>query len=114
MYNYLRPLRLAMLYCWTQWTQIFKYFELSAITHEYGRFEFYIGLTDLEEEDVWIWQTSGRILSSTANTPWDDGEPNNVGSEDCALVQGINLFLIDVKCSLKFHIICEKSDSSIN
>ena len=39
------------------------------------------------------------------------GEPNNLNSEDCALVQGVNLFLVDVKCSVRSYIICEKSDT---
>ena len=84
--------------------------KLRALRQEYGKHKFYVGLTDIEEENVWKWTSSGRILS-LANNPWDDGEPNNLNSEDCALVQGVNLFLVDVKCSVRSYIICEKSDT---
>ena len=84
--------------------------KLKAIRQQYGRYEFYVGLTDLEDENVWKWSSSGRILSpSSNNIPWDDGEPNNVKSEDCALVQAINLYLIDINCSIRSNIICEKN-----
>ena len=36
------------------------------------------------------------------------GEPNDLNSEDCAIVQSTNLYLIDISCSTKSVIICEK------
>ena len=36
------------------------------------------------------------------------GEPNDLNSEDCAIVQSTNLYLIDISCSIKSVIICEK------
>ena len=46
--------------------------KLRALRQEYGKHKFYVGLTDIEEENVWKWTSSGRILS-LANNPWDDG-----------------------------------------
>lgn len=82
--------------------------KLTAVMQKFGKHDFFVGLNDQERENVWRWSSSGRILTHSVTDPWDDGEPNNVESEDCAIVQAINLFLIDVKCSTRSNIICEK------
>merc|ERR1711936_1433092 len=46
--------------------------------------DYWIGLTDQEEEGEWIWADSGYAPKYTA---WAEGEPNNMGEgEDCAVL----------------------------
>ncbi|XP_042357101.1 CD209 antigen-like [Plectropomus leopardus] len=40
----------------------------------------WIGLRDVEEEGTWRWLDGTRL----AEGYWNDGEPNNIGNEDCA------------------------------
>ncbi|XP_053483851.1 CD209 antigen-like protein E [Ictalurus furcatus] len=67
----------------------------------------WIGATDRDREGVWKW------LDGTAVTNgfWRQGEPNNVGDEDCA-VSGYQSEpvpnWIDVSCNLQNVWICEK------
>ena len=83
--------------------------KLKGVLKHFGKKDFYVGLSDTHEEGIWQWTSSGRILTHSENNPWDDGEPNNINHEDCATIQSVNLLLIDVKCSKKSTIICEKS-----
>ncbi|KAF4086568.1 hypothetical protein AMELA_G00084870 [Ameiurus melas] len=65
----------------------------------------WIGANDRDSEGVWKW------LDGTAVTNgfWRQGEPNNVGDEDCA-VSGYHSDpnWIDVSCNLQNVWICEK------
>ena len=47
--------------------------KLQAMIEEYGKHNFYVGLTDIEHEHYWKWFSSGRILAHTAHSVFDDG-----------------------------------------
>ena len=48
--------------------------KLQAMIEEYGKHNFYVGLTDIEHEHYWKWFSSGRILAHTAHSVFDDGK----------------------------------------
>ncbi|CAL8356380.1 unnamed protein product [Boreogadus saida] len=66
------------------------------------RHDSWIGLSDRNTEGTWKW-VDGTNLTSTV---WLPGEPNDYGTEDCALAQegGWN----DDTCAKLFSWICEK------
>ena len=86
---------------------------------------FFVGLTDLDQENIWKWSSSGREVPSQpmGSGPWANGEPNNADSENCAHVlwsspydkilgSSYSLYgLNDIKCSTKLPIICEKNSA---
>ena len=87
--------------------------------------DFFVGLTDYEEEGIWKWASSGRILNctkiswrrSTTNCKWGENEPNGKKKEDCAAIEVTTEYswkdskwhMNDVDCSKKSNIVCQKS-----
>ena len=88
-------------------------------------FDFYIGLTDLQKEDIWQWSSSGKTYNMTRNgEKWGAEEPNGDKQEDCAYVKINNKAayekypfayaqhkipkLGDVSCETKLTIICQR------
>lgn len=72
------------------------------------KINYWIGLTDLETEDVWKW-TSGATLSGYIN--WAPNQPNNYKEQDCAEILNKNENKIgkwsDTSCSDNRGFICE-------
>ncbi|XP_028252059.1 CD209 antigen-like protein E [Parambassis ranga] len=69
---------------------------------------FWFGLRDTDEETTWKW-IDGKHL---AEAYWNDGEPNNVGEEDCAALYARENFFKawnDAKCAVPMKWICEKA-----
>ena len=67
---------------------------LSSLVSQFGKENFYVGLSDSESEGIWKWASSGRILNSGIMGLWNSGEPNNSNkNEDCVYVLGKNKFL---------------------
>ena len=66
--------------------------------------QLFLGLTDIEKEDRWRWQSSGSRAKFTKFQP---GEPDGDTSENCVIIG--NGHWADVSCStkLKFHV-CER------
>ncbi|RVE57145.1 hypothetical protein OJAV_G00213460 [Oryzias javanicus] len=72
---------------------------------------FWIGLTDRQTEDTWVWINNVTELEQRY---WMDGEPNNHGhhGEDCAITvyspRSPWKTRIDLNCQDERHWICEK------
>uniref|UniRef100_A0A673KJP8 C-type lectin domain-containing protein n=1 Tax=Sinocyclocheilus rhinocerous TaxID=307959 RepID=A0A673KJP8_9TELE len=76
--------------------------------------DFWIGVTDSDEEGNWKWNTWKWVDGSTLTTGfWASKEPNGKRGENCAvtyLTEWPELIgWHDVKCNDAFRLICEKS-----
>ncbi|XP_032107867.1 CD209 antigen isoform X5 [Sapajus apella] len=69
----------------------------------------WMGLSDLHEENTWQW-VDGSPLSPSLRQYWNQGEPNNIGEEDCAEFNGNGWN--DDRCSAAKFWICKKSAAS--
>ncbi|XP_058240763.1 CD209 antigen-like protein E [Hemibagrus wyckioides] len=82
--------------------------EQEFIGKQLGKFQTWIGLSDIEKEGEWKW-VDGTPLTTEY---WAKDEPNNVGDEDCAVIYASSgAFWNDRQCSVKLPWICEKSVS---
>ncbi|KAB5515148.1 hypothetical protein PHYPO_G00250700 [Pangasianodon hypophthalmus] len=81
--------------------------EQEFIIKQLGNTKAWIGLSDIDTEGVWKWVDGTRLTTAY----WGDGEPNNVGDEDCAemLSSHISKSWNDRLCSAQLPWICEKS-----
>ncbi|XP_056282838.1 C-type lectin domain family 4 member M-like [Pseudoliparis swirei] len=78
-----------------------------------GSTDFWIGLTDTEQEGTWKWLDGTRLTEGY----WIDGEPNNQGNEDCvATFPKSNPFQAwnDAPCSYHLKWICQRPPRSTN
>ncbi|XP_045191037.2 perlucin-like protein [Mercenaria mercenaria] len=75
---------------------------------------FWIALSDAEEEGTWIWMNSKTPLSSTGFSDWAPGEPNNMGrNQNCGCFYLTPYFKWDdCLCHENHNYICEKPDGS--
>nr|XP_039323049.1 CD209 antigen-like [Saimiri boliviensis boliviensis] len=69
----------------------------------------WIGLSDLKQEGTWQW-VDGSPLSPSLRRYWNQGEPNNIGEEDCVEFKGNGWN--DERCSAAKFWICKKSAAS--
>ena len=62
----------------------------------------------------WKWVRKDKILTHTKLSIWNEGEPNNLKTENCAQVQkdldGKSYGLNNIDCSTKSNIICIKNN----
>ncbi|XP_060592383.1 CD209 antigen-like protein A [Ruditapes philippinarum] len=69
---------------------------------------FWIGLTDIQEEGIWRWYSSKRLLTTTGFSSWAPGRPDNIGGkENCCQIRSDGLWGDDQCHVFKFYI-CEK------
>nr|XP_039260197.1 mannose-binding protein A-like [Styela clava] len=67
----------------------------------------WIGLDDLKEEGEWMWQDG--VLSTSFNTDWFDGQPDDYQQrEDCAVIQDRNGKIHDSRCTYDQRALCER------
>ena len=66
---------------------------LSSLVSQFGKGNFYVGLSDSESEGIWKWASSGRVLNSGIVGLWNRGQPDNYKNEDCVHVLGSSKFL---------------------
>ncbi|KAL4219518.1 Collectin-12 [Mactra antiquata] len=71
---------------------------------------YWIGLTDLLEQDIWTWITSEVNLDQTVSH-WAPNEPSSDGAQFCVVVSP-NGNWHDGHCSDKFHYVCEYRDEN--
>ncbi|XP_012669485.1 CD209 antigen-like [Otolemur garnettii] len=69
----------------------------------------WIGLSDLTHEGTWQW-VDGSPLPPDLRKYWNNGEPNNIGEEDCVEFKGKGWN--DHKCNVLNFWICKKSAAS--
>ena len=70
---------------------------------------FWIGLHDKLEEDHFVW-VSG---SNSSYRHWIEGQPNNLGEEDCAQMISTSTFWNDNRCEYRYSYICEKGEHAL-
>ncbi|XP_058240759.1 hepatic lectin-like [Hemibagrus wyckioides] len=79
--------------------------EQEFIVKQLGNFEAWIGLSDKDVEGEWKW-VNNRTLTTKY---WAEGEPNNDGEEDCAVIYASSKTVWnDRQCSVQLPWICEK------
>ncbi|XP_060566251.1 perlucin-like protein [Ruditapes philippinarum] len=71
---------------------------------------YWIGLSDVQEEGVWMWMSSRTKLSTTGFVSWNKGEPNNgLGNENCVtIIHGTGGKWNDWHCIGETFYICEQ------
>ncbi|XP_060573179.1 perlucin-like protein [Ruditapes philippinarum] len=76
---------------------------------------YWIALSDIQEEGVWVWMETNTPMSQTGYSNWMPGAPDNVkNNENCGTLIGINYdgHWNDWHCSSDtLQYICEKQDT---
>ncbi|XP_071140577.1 perlucin-like [Mytilus edulis] len=76
--------------------------------NEQTRHNFFIGLSDQDQTNVWKWAGSGETADFT---DWTSGEPSG-GSEHCTVLWGyIGYWWNDEECQKQFQYICEADNT---
>ncbi|XP_045207896.2 C-type lectin domain family 4 member M-like [Mercenaria mercenaria] len=73
--------------------------------------DFWIALSDIQEEGIWLWYGSKTPLATTGYKNWANHEPDNYnGDENCALLGKSAGQWWDNPCHNFKRYICEKTD----
>ncbi|XP_019638459.1 PREDICTED: neurogenic locus notch homolog protein 1-like [Branchiostoma belcheri] len=68
---------------------------------------YWIGLSDLATEGVWLWEDGTPHDKNADYNRWLPGEPNNEGEEDCTYIEGGSRGWNDWKCHNTRPFICQ-------
>ena len=74
----------------------------------------WIGATDVETEDTFVWSDGTTFVKSDYTSFWSSGQPNNAGdtsNQDCVSLKSDGLW-DDVACSTTRQYLCEKPDKT--
>ena len=69
----------------------------------------WIGATDIETEDTFVWSDGTTFVRSDYDSFWGQGQPNNAGDQDCVYLKSDGLW-DDAVCSTRRQYLCEKPD----
>mgnify|MGYP000140301804 FL=1 len=68
--------------------------------------EFWIGVDDIEVEDVWMLSESQRQVTYTN---WFPGQPEIHEDQNCVFINGAGQWIANT-CNINFNYICEKPE----
>ena len=75
--------------------------------YDYFADEYWIGINDMNTENVWQWSPGEENPNLVLYTNWQPGEPNDDrGNEDCGAIYHFGTWN-DNPCSFKLPYICE-------
>ena len=80
------------------------------ITQKVNSSRYFIGLTDLDNEGTFIWE-SGRNLTLDVAAYWRSGQPNGKTKENCVGVKDGEMW--DIPCKNAMRFICQKRISGV-
>ena len=69
----------------------------------------YIGLTDIDTEGNFVWQTDKSIANYT---DWKQSEPNGQRRENCVIIHRDTMGWHDVDCNRPLDYVCQAQSSS--
>lgn len=76
---------------------------------------FWIALSDVEEEGTWTWMNSDTPLTSQSFNDWFPGQPDNFKADEncgCIYLDSNMVHWNDYPCHADMYYICEKPDES--
>ena len=79
------------------------------ITNSVNSSRYFIGLTDMENEGTFLWE-SGSPLSTDVASFWKTGHPNGGQRDNCVSVKDGHLW--DIRCNQALRFVCQKRISS--
>jgi hypothetical protein len=68
---------------------------------------YWIGLTDAQEENIWLWISNGNKLVDGGYVNWASGEPTNSGCDENCVNLLSSGFWNDYQCHANAQYICE-------
>ena len=75
------------------------------ITNSVNSSRYFIGLTDLENEGLFLWE-SGSPLSADVASFWKTGRPKRSQKKNCVGIKDGELW--DLRCNQALRFVCQK------
>ena len=80
------------------------------ITQRINSSRYFIGLTDLDDEGNFVWE-SGYNLTSDVSAYWRSGQPNGDHKENSVGVRNGKMW--DISCNKAYRFVCQKRLSGL-